>query len=118
MRAASPFARLVAHAKIVKNRPLRSVYLSGKATVVREADAPGEPKTQSPRLEADAVAALYREYAEELRCFLLGVLCSLELANEVLQITFAKTVEQGHTAQAESVKGWLFRVAYNEAMTL
>ena len=86
--------------------------------MVRDVDAPGEAQTHSPRLEADAVASLYREYAEELRCFLLGVLCNLDLANEVLQITFANTVELGHTARDESVKGWLFRVAYNEAMTL
>ncbi len=69
------------------------------------------------RIDAVTVALLYEEHAEELRCFLLGVLGNLELANEVLQITFAKAVELGHTAHEETIKGWLFRVAYNEALT-
>ena len=70
------------------------------------------------RLDRLAVESLYAEYAQELRSFLLGVLCNLDLATEVLQITFVKAVELGHTAREESIKGWLFRVAFNEAMTL
>ncbi len=81
-------------------------------------ETPSEQNAPTRRLDAAAVAGLYREYAEELRCFLLGVLCNLDLANEVLQNTFTKTVEQGHTAAAETIKSWLFRVAFNEAMTL
>jgi RNA polymerase sigma factor (sigma-70 family) len=77
--------------------------------------------TDSPtaiRLDRLAVEQLYADYAQELRSFLLGVLCNLDLATEVLQITFVKAVEMGHTAREESIKGWLFRVAFNEAMTL
>lgn len=70
------------------------------------------------RLDRLTVEHLYAEYAQELRSFLLGVLCNLDLATEVLQITFVKAVEMGHTAREESIKGWLFRVAFNEAMTL
>jgi len=69
------------------------------------------------RMDPQTVAELYRQHADELRCFLLGVLSDLDLANEVLQATFAKTVDQGHTAREESLKGWLFRVAFNEALT-
>jgi len=77
-----------------------------------------EPESASAaRLPPTTVTELYALYADELRCFLLGVLANLDLANEVLQITFAKTVERGHTARDESFKGWLFRVAYNEALT-
>jgi len=65
-----------------------------------------------------AVAALYLQHAEELRAFLLGVVRDPELAGEVLQATFAKAVELGHTARAESVKGWLFQVAFHEALAL
>lgn len=68
------------------------------------------------RIDPALVAGLYLEHAEELRAFLIGVLRSGELASEVLQATFAKAVESGHTAREESLKGWLFRVAYNEAM--
>jgi RNA polymerase sigma-70 factor (ECF subfamily) len=68
------------------------------------------------RLDPSVVAALYVKHADELRAFLTGVLRDGELAGEALQATFAKAVEQGHTARQESLKGWLFRVAYNEAM--
>ncbi len=64
------------------------------------------------------VAALYECYAEELRLFLTGVLRNADLADEALQNTFAKAVESGHTAREESVKGWLFQVAFNEAILL
>lgn len=71
---------------------------------------------ENGRIDPALVAGLYVEHAEELRAFLIGVLRSGDLANEVLQATFARAVESGHTAQEESLKGWLFRVAYNEAM--
>ena len=70
------------------------------------------------RLDPALVAGLYVKHAEELRCFVLGVLRNPDLTNEVLQNTFAKAVEVGHTAHEETVKGWLFRVAFNEAMAL
>jgi RNA polymerase sigma-70 factor (ECF subfamily) len=85
--------------------------------VARDAEACTATTTNRPRLTAAEVNELYREHSEELRCFLLGVLSNLDAANEVLQVTFVKTAEQGHTAQTESIKGWLFRVAFNEAMT-
>lgn len=68
------------------------------------------------KLDPAVVAALYTQHAEELRHFLLGVLRNAEAAAEVLQATFTKAVEVGHTAQEETLKGWLFRVAFNEAM--
>ena len=69
-------------------------------------------------LDTKTIEQLYADYSQELRSFLLGVLCNLDQATEVLQITFVKAVELGHTAREESIKGWLFRVAFNEAMTL
>lgn len=73
---------------------------------------------ESVRIEPAAVASLYAAHADELRAFLIGVLRNGELAQEVLQGTFSKLVELGHTAREESVKGWLFRVAYHEALVL
>jgi RNA polymerase sigma-70 factor (ECF subfamily) len=70
------------------------------------------------KIDPAIVAALYVKHAEELRCFILGVLRSADLTTEVLQNTFAKAVEVGHTAREETLKGWLFRVAFNEAMAL
>ncbi len=63
-----------------------------------------------------AVAALYVEHGDELRRFLTGLLRDGHLAADVLQTTFTKAVETGHTARPESLKSWLFTVAYHEAM--
>ena len=72
----------------------------------------------SVRIDPAAVAALYAAHGEELRAFLIGVLRDADLAQEALQGTFSKVVEQGHTAREESRKGWVFRVAYHEALIL
>ena len=70
------------------------------------------------RIDPAVVSALYSEHADQLRAFLIGVLRSSDLAGEALQATFAKAMEAGHTAQQETLKGWLFRVAFNEAMMI
>ncbi|MBW3541842.1 MAG: RNA polymerase sigma factor [Planctomycetes bacterium] len=70
------------------------------------------------RLDPAVVASLYFEHADELHGFLIGVLRDRELAAEVLQATFVRAIEAGHTAREETLKGWLFRVAFNEAMLL
>ena len=70
------------------------------------------------RLDPAIVAALFVKHSEELRRFLVGVLRNGEQANDVLQVTFVKAIELGHTAREESLKGWLFRVAYNEAIVV
>jgi RNA polymerase sigma-70 factor (ECF subfamily) len=74
--------------------------------------------TDECRLDATIVTALYAEHGEELRRFLLGVLRDPEAAGEAFQAAFARAVEQGHSAREETLKGWLFRVAFNEAMLL
>ena len=58
------------------------------------------------------------ELAGELRAFLLGVLRHDDLASEALQATLVRAIEQGHTARLETRRGWLFRVALNEALVL
>lgn len=68
------------------------------------------------RIDPAIVAALYVEHGEELRRFLVGVLRDPQLAADALQATFAKAVESGHKTREETRKGWLFRVAYHEAM--
>lgn len=68
------------------------------------------------KIDPALVAAMYAEHADELRNFLIGVLRNAEAAGEVVQATFAKAVEVGHTAHAETLKGWLFRVAFHEAL--
>lgn len=74
--------------------------------------------TNEVRIDPAVVAAMYLEHGEELRGFLLGVLKDHDLANEALQATFIKAMEQGHTARHETRKGWLFRVAFHEALAI
>jgi RNA polymerase sigma factor (sigma-70 family) len=75
-------------------------------------------QAETPRIDSAVVAELYQRHAEELGLFLKGVLRNSDLAAEALQNTFAKAVESGHTAREESLKGWLFRVAFHEAMLI
>jgi RNA polymerase sigma factor (sigma-70 family) len=75
-------------------------------------------RTDPSRIDAAVVASLYERYADELGLFLKGVLRNSDLAAEALQNTFTKAVESGHTAREESLKGWLFRVAFHEAALL
>src|SRR5262245_53305808 len=80
------------------------------------ATGPGMNSPDEPRIEPAVVAELYAKHEAELRSFLVGVLRDVHLANDALQTTFAKVIELGHTAERGSIKGWLFRVALNEAL--
>ena len=60
----------------------------------------------------------FADFAGELRAFLLGVLRNDDLAGEALQATLVKALERGHEARPETRRGWLFRVALNEALVL
>ena len=62
------------------------------------------------------IASLYADLAVELRRFVLGVVRDPGLADDVMQATFVKAVERGHEARAETSRGWLFRVAFHEAL--
>ncbi|MBI1902043.1 MAG: RNA polymerase sigma factor [Planctomycetia bacterium] len=76
------------------------------------------PSADDVRIDPALVASLYLKHADEIRYFLLGVLRDVDLAGEAMQAAFAKAVEVGHTVQEESLKAWLFRVAYNEALAM
>lgn len=77
-----------------------------------------EESDSATRIDPAIVARLFVDHADELRRFLLGVLRNQEQASDVMQIAFTKAVEVGHLAREESLKGWLFRVAYHEAIAL
>lgn len=72
----------------------------------------------SRRVAAETVSAWHACYARDLDAFLRGLLRNRDLAAEALQNTFQRALEAGHTVQAQTVKGWLFKVAYHEAMRL
>jgi RNA polymerase sigma-70 factor (ECF subfamily) len=69
-------------------------------------------------LSGAEIEALYAEFSTELRAFLRGVLRDADLAADALQMTFVKVLEAGHTADRATFKGWLFKVALNEALGL
>jgi RNA polymerase sigma-70 factor (ECF subfamily) len=81
----------------------------------------GELKNEPHRdakIDGAAVVALHQRYAQELRYFILGVVRDRDLTEEVVQAAFAKTIELGHTVKPDSLKAWLFRVAFNEALAV
>ena len=71
-----------------------------------------------PKLLPHQIEALYESHASAVRRFVLGVLKDAELAEEALQQTFIQVMEQGHTARDESMRGWIFKVAFNQAIAL
>ncbi len=72
-----------------------------------------------PSLDSERVQAAYQKYADDLRRFLLGVLRNETAAADALQSTFIKLMEKGHSVrQLDSLKSWLFQVAFNEAMLI
>ena len=70
------------------------------------------------KLAREQVAALYESHASGVRRFLLGVLRDEDLADEALQQTFVQVMEKGHTADDDTMKGWIYKVAFNQAMAL
>ncbi len=70
------------------------------------------------RIDPAIIEALLADHGAELQRFLIGVLRDPQLAGDALQNALVKMVERGHTAQEETRKAWLFRVAYNEALLL
>ena len=91
-----------------------------------QADQPSQADSADPDptsgsdglIDPKRVEQLYSEHSSAIRAFLIGLLRSSELADEVQQSVFAKALESGHTVQPERFRGWLFRVANNEAMLL
>ncbi|QDV16199.1 ECF RNA polymerase sigma factor SigR [Gimesia panareensis] len=70
------------------------------------------------KLAPEIVHQLFETHAGELRVFLTGMLRDHDLADEAFQLTFSKALQSGGQSREETRKGWLFRVAYHEAMAL
>jgi RNA polymerase sigma factor (sigma-70 family) len=58
---------------------------------------------EKDRLDPSVVAALYVEHGEELRRFVLAIVRDAQLASDVLQATFTKLIERGHTTHQEAI---------------
>lgn len=76
----------------------------------------GGPTSSGQRLSTDTVQGLYDIHGRDVLTFLVGVLRNADAAQDVCQITFQRLLEVGHEANPETVRGWLFKVAFNEAM--
>jgi RNA polymerase sigma factor (sigma-70 family) len=72
--------------------------------------------SETPTESHGPVARLYADLAPELRRLVLGVVQDPELSDDVMQATFVKAIEQGHQARLETSRGWLFQVAFREAL--
>ena len=70
----------------------------------------------SQKLAKQQVEDQYKLHAAGLRRFLLGVLRDPDLAEEVLQQTFVQLMEKGHEADAETMKGGIYKVAFHQAI--
>lgn len=74
-----------------------------------------DPAEPSP-VSRSVVESLHARHADELRRFLWGVLRDADAVQDVLQSSLLIALEQGEAAREETLKGWIFRVAYHEAL--
>ena len=81
-----------------------------------ETGQPPDGNAHRARLPIQTVRELYEVHSRELLAFLVGVLRDGHAADEVAQAAFARLMEAGHEARAETIKGWLFKVGFHEAM--
>src|SRR5437870_4965576 len=68
--------------------------------------------------EAGALDALFERHESPLYCFLLGILHNPHQAEDALQETFVRALERLDGVDPEHLRGWLFTVAYHQAMLL
>ena len=68
--------------------------------------------------QLSAPARLFDEVAAELRRFVWGVVRDSAQVDDVIQATYIKAIERGAAAHPDTAKGWLFRVAYHEALVV
>ena len=61
---------------------------------------------------------VFNEVVGELRRFVWGVVRNASQVDDVIQATYLKAVERGAAAHPDTAKGWLFRVAYREALVI
>lgn len=80
---------------------------------------------QTDKAVSDSARALFAaveracvEWETDLRCFLRGVLRRDELVDEAFQRTVLRALQKSSGCRQESLRGWLFQVALNEARGL
>ena len=73
-------------------------------------------ENQPKPLDRNQAESIFEQFRTDLERFLLGLCGDQNVADDVLQTTFAKLIEKGQAVNAESMRSWLFRVAHNDAM--
>src|SRR5437870_12704636 len=66
--------------------------------------------------DGTALDALFDRHETPLYCFLLGGLRDHHQAEDALQETFVRALERLGGVDPEHLRGWLFTVAYRQAM--
>ncbi len=89
--------------------PESGMPISGPGVADPEEEPTGSSSTTPPSL-------IFAEVEPELRRFLWGVVRNSAQVDDLIQATYLKVMERGAAAQAATAKGWLFRVAYREAL--
>jgi RNA polymerase sigma-70 factor, ECF subfamily len=65
-----------------------------------------------------ALDALLARYEQDLFRFLVGLLRDVHRAEDALQETFVRALEKGDDIDPDHLRGWLFTVAYHQAMLI
>jgi RNA polymerase sigma-70 factor (ECF subfamily) len=63
-----------------------------------------------------ALEDLFERHEAPLYCFLLGILRDTHQAEDALQETFVRALERLDGVDPDHLRGWLFTVAYHQAM--
>lgn len=79
-------------------------------------EPPPDPLPERPRppVSGGMLERAYDAFSHDLRAFAWGLTRDASTADDVVQATFLKLAEVGHTADPATLRGWLFRVAANE----
>jgi len=72
----------------------------------------GDLDVQSARAQVEEACVRWQT---DLTAFLLGVLKNRHLAEDAFQKLVIKAIEAAESARQETLRGWLFRIALNEA---
>ncbi|WP_033198421.1 RNA polymerase sigma factor [Gemmata obscuriglobus] len=68
--------------------------------------------------DSGALEALFARYEEPVFRFLIGVLKDHHAAEDALQETFVQALRNLDAVAADTFRGWLFTIAYRQAMLL
>lgn len=78
----------------------------------------GSGSQQASDAMRSVVAGACVQWEADLKGFLLGVLKRPDLAEDVFQKMVIRAIESAQSARLATVRGWLFRIALNEARQL